>query len=95
MSRMQDNLADVKFTRVLENFETLDFSGFLQELKKQKVKIPLSAQGEWEVFFNESKAAVGGLASEIAATDREIDQKVYALYGLTDEEIAIVEQGGS
>ena len=28
---------------------------------------------------------------EIAATDRQIDQLVYQLYGLTDEEIAIVE----
>jgi hypothetical protein len=28
---------------------------------------------------------------QIAATDRQIDQLVYELYGLTDEEIAIVE----
>ncbi len=28
---------------------------------------------------------------EIAATDRQIDALVYQLYGLTDEEIAIVE----
>jgi hypothetical protein len=28
---------------------------------------------------------------EIEATDRRIDELVYALYGLTDEEIAIVE----
>ena len=29
---------------------------------------------------------------EIAATDRRIDQLVYELYGLTDEEIEIVEE---
>jgi hypothetical protein len=29
---------------------------------------------------------------QIAATDREIDQLVYQLYGLTDEEIRIVEE---
>ncbi len=29
---------------------------------------------------------------QIAATDREIDQRVYELYGLTDDEIRIVEQ---
>ena len=33
------------------------------------------------------------LARQIAATDREIDQLVYALYGLTDAEIRIVEGG--
>jgi hypothetical protein len=31
------------------------------------------------------------LAREIASTDREIDQLVYVLYGLTEEEIKIVE----
>jgi hypothetical protein len=29
---------------------------------------------------------------QIDATDRQIDQLVYELYGLTDEEIAIVEE---
>jgi hypothetical protein len=32
------------------------------------------------------------LERQIAATDREIDQLVYQLYGLTAEEIAIVEK---
>ncbi len=40
------------------------------------------------------KTAHGRTATErqIAATDREIDQLVYELYGLTDEEIRIVEE---
>lgn len=29
---------------------------------------------------------------QIAATDRQIDRLVYELYGLTDEEIAVVEE---
>ena len=32
---------------------------------------------------------------QINATDRQIDQLVYELYGLTDEEIKIVEEGSS
>jgi hypothetical protein len=31
---------------------------------------------------------------QIAATDKEIDELVYELYGLTEDEIAIVESGG-
>jgi type II restriction/modification system DNA methylase subunit YeeA len=31
------------------------------------------------------------LASEIQSTDREIDRLVYELYGLTEDEIKIVE----
>jgi predicted type IV restriction endonuclease len=34
------------------------------------------------------------LARQIEATDRQIDRLVYELYGLTDKEIAIVEQAG-
>jgi len=33
-----------------------------------------------------------GLQREIDATDRQIDQLVYQLYGLTDDEIRIVEE---
>jgi hypothetical protein len=32
------------------------------------------------------------LQSQIDATDRQIDQLVYELYGLTDDEIRIVEE---
>jgi hypothetical protein len=31
--------------------------------------------------------------TQIAATDRQIDQLVYGLYGLTEEEIRIMEKG--
>jgi hypothetical protein len=33
------------------------------------------------------------LAAQIAATDRQLDRLVYALYGLTEEEIKVVEGG--
>lgn len=33
------------------------------------------------------------LQRQIEATDRQIDQLVYELYGLTDKEIKIVEEG--
>ncbi len=35
----------------------------------------------------------GVLQAQIAATDRQIDRLVYALYGLIEEEIRIVEGG--
>jgi hypothetical protein len=37
----------------------------------------------------------GALRKPIAATDRKVDALVYELYGLTDEEIKIVEGSGS
>jgi type II restriction/modification system DNA methylase subunit YeeA len=41
---------------------------------------------------NENKQKAQALKSQIDATDKEIDQLVYKLYDLTEEEIAIVEK---
>jgi hypothetical protein len=37
---------------------------------------------------------LSALSRRIAATDRQIDELVYELYGLTKEEIAVVEAKG-
>jgi hypothetical protein len=47
---------------------------------------------EWMELFEEKKTEVVALQAEIDKTDREIDRMVYELYGLTEEEIRIVEQ---
>ncbi|WP_378174917.1 Eco57I restriction-modification methylase domain-containing protein [Aquimarina sp. SS2-1] len=46
---------------------------------------------EWMELFEENKKKAQELQSQIDATEKEIDQMVYELYGLTEEEIAIVE----
>ena len=43
-------------------------------------------------YFNEQKEKAMALKTSINQTDQEIDQMVYELYGLTAEEIAIVEE---
>ena len=48
-------------------------------------------QGNLQREFERSLATLSPLKERIAATDRLIDQIVYKLYGLTDEEVAIVE----
>ena len=89
--RLQDNLPEVKVTSALADFDSLDFAGFVAELKKQKITLTLVQQDEWEDYFRDYKAACNDLTAQIAATDREIDNRVYQLYGLTEEEIKIVE----
>ncbi|MCH7411919.1 hypothetical protein MM213_00370 [Belliella sp. R4-6] len=44
-------------------------------------------------YFNEQKSKAQALQSDITRLDREIDNLVYELYGLTVEEIRIVEGG--
>ncbi len=46
---------------------------------------------EWMELFEEKKAEAQTLKTEIEKTDKEIDQMVYEIYGLTEDEIKIVE----
>lgn len=89
--RLQDNMPDIKITGTLETFDTLDFAGFIAELKKQKIKLSLVQQDEWEDFFNDYKAACCELVAKITETDKEIDTRVYDLYGLTEDERQLIE----
>lgn len=82
-----------KLSTKLQNWPSLDFKGFLGELKKAKVKLSLGQEAEWMAYFNEQRAKALDLQSEINRLDAEIDALVYELYGLTEEEIRIVEGG--
>ncbi len=47
---------------------------------------------EWMKVFETKKEEAQTLKAEINKTDKEIDQMVYELYGLNEEEIAIIEK---
>ena len=93
LRRLGENLEGVKITTALQTFDELDFAGFVAELKKQKIKLSLSQQDEWEEYFNQNKEACQALAQQISETDQEIDTRVFDLYGLTPEEREIVMKG--
>jgi hypothetical protein len=75
----------------LQNWYLLTYAEFIKELAKKKVRLSLKEEGEWETYFLEEAKQALALKSEIDKTDKEIDRMVYELYGLTDEEIGIVE----
>jgi HAMP domain-containing protein len=96
----------IKTSRKLENWHELDFGDFIKELNKaikatNKVRAkenldPIATltkkdEFEWMELFEENKKKAVDLQTQIAITEKEIDQKVYELYGLTEDEIAIVE----
>jgi len=90
LAEAQEMLGDLAI-RVLE---LRDDIGALNEeqwkwLLKQRLRGP-DLVGLVKVYRN-FQPQVAALDSEIAATDRLIDQVVYRLYGLTSKEIAIVE----
>jgi hypothetical protein len=84
-------------SKKLQNWYELDFSDFIKELNKviKKAggqKLTKMDEMEWMEVFEAKKAELQALKAEIEKTDKEIDQMVYELYGLTDEEIKIVEE---
>ena len=90
LRRLTENLDGVKISTALQTFDQMDFAGFVAELKKQKIKLSLSQQDEWEDYFNDYRSACQQLTTQIAQTDSDIDTKVFDLYGLTNEERKIV-----
>jgi type I restriction-modification system DNA methylase subunit len=91
LKRVTDNLNIEKISKKLEAFYEHDFKTFLKELKKKKITLSLIEQDEWEAYFNDYKTELTDLQTQIDNTDKEIDKMVYELYGLTEEEIAVVE----
>lgn len=77
---------------VLLSFYQLDTNAFFAELEKQKIKILPSDKPEWIKYFNTSCAEINAIRQTIADTDAQINRMVYALYGLTAEEIASIGQ---
>ena len=91
IKRLSDNFSKLKITGALERFDELEFKQFLAELAKQKITLSLKQQDEWEEYFNEYKTECTNFVNQINTTDKEIDGMVYVLYGLTEEEVRIVE----
>jgi hypothetical protein len=69
----------------------LSYTDFIKELAKKNVKLSLSQEAEWENYFLEEAKKALSIKTIIETTDKEIDAMVYELYGLTEEEIKIVE----
>lgn len=91
LSLVQSKYTLPTLSRALENWPGLEFKGFLAELKKAEVQLTPARRGGVAGLLLTEKAKAQALQAQIAKTDKEIDALVYELYGLTAEEIAIVE----
>jgi len=82
-----------KLSQKLEKYYELSEDEFIDEMRKKKVDTKSRKNREYlEHEFSESLAIITPLLQEIERTDNEIDQMVYELYGLNDEEIQIIEK---
>jgi len=94
LHRLETSFEIEKLSNKIKAFYAHDLKTLIAELKKQKIKLTLSQQDEWEEYFSGYKEEILKLKMQINQTDKEIDRMVYELYGLTDEEIEIVENAG-
>jgi len=93
---LQSQFPIEKLTKKLQKWHELEFGGFIKELnkaikKKGGEKLTKIDEMEWMDVFETKKAEAQTLKTQIDAIDKEIDAMVYELYGLSEEEIAIVE----
>jgi hypothetical protein len=81
---------------LIKDWYTLEFSEFIKEINKdiksnKQEKLTKLQEMEWMEVFEVKKAEAQTLKTQITQTDKEIDAMVYELYGLTEDEIKIVE----
>ena len=89
---LESKLSIVKPSKKIQDWHLWDFGILLKELNKMKVKLSLEKEAQWLQYFKSEKQKAQKLKAEIDKTDKEIDQMVYELYGLTEDEIKIVEE---
>ncbi|MDY0237303.1 MAG: N-6 DNA methylase [Campylobacterales bacterium] len=86
-----------KTPKKLQNFEELDFNEFVKEYTKaKKIKFAdkleeRNFKNDWQRLFENDKKEVLEIQKQINTADKEIDNMVYKLYNLTDDEIKIAE----
>ena len=88
---LKRELSLIEISTKLQEWYLLDYNDFLSELKKKKLTLSLSQKAEWEGYFNLEREKAIDIKNNIDSTDKEIDKMVYELYGLNDEEIAVIE----
>lgn len=99
--RMVSNLCpsdkSAKLTQKAQAWWTLEFTSLQNELKKSfglkasDKLIPLKDQDEWEDYVSSNRQAIAQLNQQISEKEAAMNQAVYALFGLTEEEVGMVD----
>ncbi|HFG0564934.1 TPA: TaqI-like C-terminal specificity domain-containing protein [Flavobacterium psychrophilum] len=80
-----------KPTKKLETWYELTVQDFFKELAKAKIVLSAIQKDEVQEYFETYQKQAVATKNQITATDKQIDAMVYELYGLSKEEIEIVE----
>ncbi len=83
--------ATININKQLTRWSELSWGDFLQAITLQKINLTAKQEEKWLTRLKEKQAEVKKLQLAFSQTDAKIDEMVYALYQLTKEEIAVVE----
>lgn len=89
---LKGDFKDIEINNSIKSCFDADWSNFLNILKRQKISLLGILKDDWSDRFNRYKTDIDNIKSVIADTDKKIDTLVYQLYGLTDDEIKIIEE---
>jgi len=84
---------DKRLNQKLTAWWTLDFPAFRAELGKVfRRDISVKERDDWEVWLSDRRAEHERRTAEIVRLEAELNARIYALFGLTPDDIAIVEE---
>jgi type I restriction-modification system DNA methylase subunit len=87
-----------KLTQKAQAWWTLDFTSLQNELKKSfglkagDKLIPISERDDWEEYLNSNRQKIEQLNQQINEKEQALNKAVYALFGLTEEDVGLVEE---
>ncbi|EKT3975042.1 Eco57I restriction-modification methylase domain-containing protein [Flavobacterium psychrophilum] len=91
INMLQRDYGLTKPTKKLDTWYELTVQDFFKELAKAKIALSAIQKDEVQEYFETYQKQAVATKSQITATDKQIDAMVYELYGLSNEEIEIVE----
>lgn len=89
LSILSSKFEDSTWLKKFKNWTKLSETTFLKYIESQKVTV--SKQAEWLDFFRSQRTTALLLEERIASTESQIDDAIYKLYNLSEEDIKIIE----
>lgn len=87
---IQRNFTIESMSKKLINWHKLTYKDFVKELKNSNVKLSLSEEAEWEDYFLLESDKAKLLSSSLKKSKDDADNRIFAMYGLTDEQKKII-----
>ena len=82
-----------KITEKMERFENLTFMDFCGEIKKQKVRLSVTAQMDLLPLFDQKVQEIAAFTSQIKRIQSQLDSLVFEIYGIDSESVERIKNG--